>query len=42
MKIVFVKSKENEADLFTKNLNEELTVKHTSKYMKDVTKNGTG
>ena len=42
VKIVFVKSKENEADLFTKNLNEELTVKHRSKYMKDVTKNGTG
>ena len=38
VKIVFVRSEENEADLFTKNLNEELTNKHTSKYME----NGSG
>ena len=37
VKVVFVKSQENEADLFTKNLNEELTHKHTSKYMENGT-----
>ena len=39
---MFVKSKDNEADLFTKNLNEELSKKHSDKYMKIVNKNGSG
>ena len=36
VKVVFVKSSDNEADLFTKNLNEQATKKHVSKFMEDV------
>ena len=36
VKVVFVKSSANEADLFTKNLNEQATKKHVSKFMEDV------
>ena len=34
VKIIFVKSKENDADIFTKNLNGELHAKHSSKFVK--------
>ena len=35
IKVGFVRTTENDADLFTKNLNGELFDKHSSKYMKD-------
>ena len=34
VKIIFVKSKENDADIFTKNLNGELHATHSSKFVK--------
>ncbi len=34
VKIIFVKSKENDADIFTKNLNGDLHAAHSSKFIK--------
>ncbi len=34
VKIIFVKSKENDADIFTKNLHGELHATHSSKFVK--------
>ena len=36
VKVVFVKSSDNEADLFIKNLNEQATKKQVSKFMEDI------
>ena len=36
IKIVFVKSEENDADIWTKNVKQETYEKHTSKFMKDM------
>ena len=35
VEIVFVRSEENDADIFTKNVNKETHVKHSEKFMKD-------
>ena len=36
IKIMFVKSEENDADIWTKNMKQETYEKHTSKFMKDM------
>ena len=36
IKIVFVKSEENDADIWTKNVKQETYDKHTSKFMKEM------
>lgn len=36
IKVTFVKTSENDADLYTKNLSQELFVKHTAGYMKTI------
>ena len=36
IKIVFVKSEENDADIWTKNVKQETYEKYTSKFMKDM------
>ena len=36
VKVTFAKSNKNGAYLFDKNLNEELTTKHSVKFMKDI------
>ena len=36
IKIVFVKSEENDADIWTKNVKQETYDKHTSKFMRDM------
>ena len=36
IKIVFVKSEENDADIWTKNVKQETYEKHTSKFMKNM------
>jgi hypothetical protein len=35
IKIEFVRSVENDSDLFTKNVNQELHAKHTKKFLED-------
>jgi hypothetical protein len=39
IKIIFVKSEENDADIYTKNLSEELFERHTEKYMDELDEN---
>ena len=36
IKIVFVRSEENEADIWTKNVKQDTYMKHTSKFMKNM------
>ena len=36
IKIVFVRSEENEADIWTKNVKQDTYTKHTSKFMKNM------
>ncbi len=36
IKIIFIKSEDNDADIFTKNVSEELFNKHTSKNIDDL------
>jgi hypothetical protein len=42
VKIVFVKSEDNDSDIFTKNLGEELFKKHSDKYIKTTSHDGKG
>jgi hypothetical protein len=36
IKVKFVRSVENDSDLFTKNANQEMYEKHTKKFLKDI------
>jgi Reverse transcriptase (RNA-dependent DNA polymerase) len=40
LKIVFIKSEDNDADIFTKNTTEDLFIKHSSKNVEEVNKEG--
>ena len=42
VKIVFVKSEENDSDIYTKNLGEELFHKHSGKYIQAIDDDGKG
>ena len=42
VKIVFVCSDENDSDLYTKNLGEDLFKKHSEKYIQQVSNDGKG
>jgi hypothetical protein len=42
IKIEFVRSVENDSDLFTKNFNQELYAKHTKKFQEDSEVHSTG
>jgi hypothetical protein len=42
IKIKFVRSNENDSDLFTKNINQELYAKHTMKFLEDTGVHSTG
>jgi hypothetical protein len=42
IKIEFVRSIENDSDLFTKNVNQELYEKHTKKFLEDSGVHSTG
>jgi hypothetical protein len=42
VKIVFVRSEENDSDLYTKNLGEELFKKHSEKYIHAISEDGKG
>jgi hypothetical protein len=39
IKTLFVKSEDNTADVFTKNVSEDLFIKHTDKFMEDLEEN---
>jgi hypothetical protein len=36
LKILFIKSEDNDADIYTKNLSEDLFIKHASKNVNDL------
>jgi hypothetical protein len=42
IKIKFVRSVENDSDLFTKNVNQEMYAKHTKKFLEDSGVHSTG
>jgi hypothetical protein len=42
IKIEFVRSVENDSDLFTRNVNQELYAKHTNKFLEDSRVHSTG